>query len=108
VVDGETYFVEVDHPERGAVIAQDQVGQAVAVNGADLLLLVRFIDIVAIGTSGIAWRSARLVIDDLEVIEARAEAISVTGDMLGSRPTIRLDPSSGAVVDGPRLGPPWN
>ena len=56
VVDGQAYVVAVDAPARGAVVAHVQVGQVFAVDGADLLLLVRPIDIVALGPTGIVWR----------------------------------------------------
>jgi hypothetical protein len=57
VVDGQAYLVCVDAPAAGAVVAHHQVWQVVSVAGAQLLLLIRFIDIVAVGPDGIAWHS---------------------------------------------------
>jgi hypothetical protein len=110
VVDGSAYLVSVDMPTAGAVIAHDQVGQVVSVPGAQLLLLIRFIDIVAVGPDGIAWHSPRLAVDDLRVDHADTSAIHCTADMLGhSQTPIVVDPATGLVAAGPRLeGPPWN
>lgn len=110
VVNGLAYLVRVDEPEAGAVITHDQVGQVVPVVGAELLLLVRFIDIVAVGPEGVAWRSARLAVDDLRVVRADADGVHCTADVLGdSAASIVVDPATGRVRAGPRLdGAPWN
>jgi hypothetical protein len=110
VVDGLAYLVRVDAPEAGAVIAQDQVGQVVSVAGASLLLLVRFIDIVAIGPTGVSWCSPRLAVDNLRVTRADVDGIHCTADMLGnSSEAIVVDQATGRVCAGPRLdGPPWD
>jgi hypothetical protein len=105
LVDGVAYLVDVREPGRGATIAHDQVRQVLPTADASLLLLVRFIDIVAIGREGIAWRSKRLAVDNLQVTAAGVERILCTADMLGTRPTIVVDPTSGAVIEGPVLGP---
>lgn len=109
VVDGLAYLVDVEAPAHGAVIAHDQVGQVVAVLGRDLLLLVRMIDVVALGPEGIAWRSARLAVDDLRVEQATAEAIICSAWMLEDKTEeVILDPSRGVILEGRRLGDPWN
>lgn len=110
VADGLAYLVRVDAPEAGAVIAHDQVSQVVAVPGARLLLLVRSIDIVAIGAGGVVWRSSRLAVDDLRVARVGSEGIHCAAGMLGDSPErVMVDPETGRVSAGPRLdGPPWN
>jgi hypothetical protein len=109
VVDGLAYLVVVEAPADGAVIAHDQVSQVVPVPGRDLLLLVRMIDIVALGPKGIAWRSARLAVDDLRVEQATAEAIVCSAWMLEDQAEeVTLDPSTGDILEGRRLGDPWN
>jgi hypothetical protein len=82
VVDGLAYLVDVEAPADGAIIAHDLVSQVVPVPRRDLLLLVRMIDIVAWGPEGVAWRSARLAVDDLRVERATAEAIVRSAWML--------------------------
>ncbi|RHA37746.1 hypothetical protein [Cellulomonas rhizosphaerae] len=110
VVDGLAYLVNVDSPADGAVIAHNQVHQVVASAETSLLLLVRFIDIVALGADGVAWQSPRLAVDDLRVVEVSAAGIHCTGDLLAGDPdSFVVDPESGLVISGPRLeGPPWN
>ena len=108
MVDGLAYLVRVDQPEAGALIAHDQVRQVVPVLGQPLLLLVRFIDIVAIGPTGIAWRTDRLVVDDLKVIAAGPKSIVCRGELFDGGPsTIELDPGSGAQTAGTRLDSFW-
>lgn len=79
----------------------------VPVDGCDLLLLVRFIDIVALGPSGVAWRSARLAVDDLAVVIASPEAVVCSLDNLGGSETITLDPLTGEQLSGTRLDSFW-
>lgn len=104
LVDGAAYMVRVDAPQDGADVAHDQVVQVVSVVEPPLLLLVRFIDIVALGGEGIAWHSPRLAADDLRVGVVDAEGIHCTGDLLAGDPvSMVVDPSSGQVSAGPRL-----
>jgi hypothetical protein len=110
LVDGEAYVVCVDAPAEGAVVAHDTVEQVVPVAEPPLLLLVRGIDIVALGPEGVAWRSRRLAVDDLRVVSVDDSGIRCTGDMLSGEPVdVVVDPATGEVTAGPRLdGPPWN
>lgn len=110
VVDGLAYLVRVTAPGEGAVVAHDTVEQVSSVANPALLLLVRGIDLVALGIDGISWRSARLAVDDLRVIGTEPEGIRCVGDFLsGDLDVIVVDPATGRVVSGPRLvGPPWN
>lgn len=76
--------------------------------GLPLLLLVRAIDIVAIGPTGIAWRTDRLVVDDLQVLAAGPESIVCRGELFDGGPsTIELDPGSGTQTAGTRLNSIW-
>lgn len=107
VVDGLAYLVDVESPTGGASIADDQVTQIVPV-GTDLLLLVRFIDIVAIGPKGLAWLSARLAVDDLRVEHSSTDRIVCSCELLDDgRAEIVLDPRTGAQIAGPRLDSFW-
>lgn len=110
VVDGHAYVVRVDAPGDGAVVAHDTVEQVVPVAAPPLLLLVRGIDIVALGRDGVAWHSPRLAVDDLRVVGVDGVGIRCTGDLLTGGPSsLVVDPMTGQVRSGPRLdGPPWN
>lgn len=74
VVDGLAFLVDVGAPAQTLAV-HDQVRQVVPVVGAPLLLLVSYVDIVAIGPEGIAWRSPRLALDGLRVLDACADGI---------------------------------
>jgi hypothetical protein len=107
VVDGLAHLVDVAAPEQGSRIVHDQVSQLTPVEGAGLLLLVRFIDIVALGPTGIAWTTPRLAVDDLRVEEATSTSLVCTCDNLGGTGRIELDPASGVQVAGTRLESVW-
>jgi hypothetical protein len=107
VVDGLTSLLDARSPGLPAQIVYDQVHQVVPIADPPLLLFVRFFDIVAIGPTGIAWRTPRLCVDDLDVREVDAGGIVCSCDNLGGTPTITLDPATGAQVDGTRLDSFW-
>ena len=107
VADGLAYLVGVDNAHRGADVVHDQVGQVEVVVEPALLLLVRFIDIVAIGGDGVAWRSKRLAVDDLRVVSTSGGIIQCSLDNLGGSPTIALDAATGEQRDGTRLDSIW-
>lgn len=107
LVDGLAYLVEAAAPDQGARIVHDQVWQVTPVEGARLLLLVRFIDIVALGPTGIAWATPRLAVDDLRVHEANSTSLICTCENLGGTARIELDPASGVQVAGTRLESFW-
>lgn len=106
VVDGQAYLVQADTPAEAAVLA-DMVWQVIPV-GSELLLVVSPIDMVAISSAGILWRSERLTLDDLHVVEATPQVIMCTGFSLRGEPeNLTLDASTGTLVEGPRLDDSW-
>jgi hypothetical protein len=108
VVDGLAYVVDVHNPGSGAVIAHDQVWQVEFIEEpARLLLLIRFIDIVALGEAGIAWRTPRVAVDGLRVVQAGPGGIECTCFNLNGTETITLDPFTGEQVAGTRLDSFW-
>ena len=107
IADGLVYIVDVTKPHAGAVVAHDQVHQVVRVAERDLVLFVRFIDIVALGVNGIAWRTQRLVVDDLWVRQAARDVIICSGDNPGGTPEIGLDPQTGQQTAGTVLSSFW-
>ena len=109
VVDGQAYVVGVDRPAHGAVVPHPQVEQVVPVEGVDILLLV-FIDIVALGPTGIAWRTPRLCLEGLRVRHADRDGIICSCDNSAAgwgRGEIVLDPTSGVQVAGTRFDSFW-
>jgi hypothetical protein len=74
------------------------------VTGRNTLLLVGFMDLTALGQGGIKWRSERLVLDDLGILNARADGIVCTGTIPGhDAPRITLDPETGQLIKGPQI-----
>jgi len=107
VADGLAYLVDVDLSTSTARTVHDQVHQVVATSDPPLLLLVRFIDIVAIGSDGVAWVTPRLSVDNLQVVRADRTGIECSCDNLGGTPTITLDPRTGEQLSGTRLDSFW-
>ena len=107
VVDGLAYLVDSNLPGEPAQIVHDQVHQVVPCADPPLLILARFIDLVALGATGVAWSTPRLCVDELEVRQAGRGGIVCSCDNLGGTPTITIDPATGVQVDGTRLDSFW-
>jgi hypothetical protein len=104
VVAGLAYVVNVKDPGAGAELAHWQTTSVTSVPGRNTLLLVGVVDITALGQSGTDWRSERLVFDDLRLLQTSADEIACTGTIPGhDAPRITLDPSTGHVIEGPRV-----
>jgi hypothetical protein len=104
VVAGLAYVVNVRDPGAGAELAHWQTTSVAPVTDRNTLLLVGFVDMTALGQRGIEWRSERLVLDDLRVLHALADGIVCTGTIPGHEaPRITLDPSTGHLMEGPRI-----
>lgn len=97
IVDGLAYVVAVDSPDRPAFIAASAVVRVQPVPEVPLLLLTGDTDIAGIKDDGVVWAVPRLVLDDLRVLRANAEAIVCSGDIGGHMATITLTPSSGTI-----------
>ena len=105
IVDGLAYLVLVDAPGAGAVMAQNIVEQVVPLEDPQLLLLVRVIDIVALGPGGIAWRSPRLAVDGLRVVRVDTQGIWCVGDSLSQeQDSFVVDRATGRVASRPHIG----
>lgn len=107
VADGLAYLVNVTAPSLGASAVKQQIMQVVRVEVLPLFLLVSWTNILAIGESGVAWRTARIALDDLRVEVADARAIVCTGDMLGHPPRLELSPATGEQIGGTRFDSFW-
>lgn len=107
LADGEAYLVDANRPGQGAQVVHHQVWQVVRVPDRSLVLLVRPIDIVALGASGVAWRTPRLAVADLWVLQATQNSVVCQCETFGGTPTIELDPATGQQVGGTRLDSFW-
>jgi hypothetical protein len=104
VVAGLAYVVDVKDPGAGAELAQWQTVSVTPVTGGNTLLLVGFVDMTALGQGGIEWRSERLVLDDLRILQVSADEIVCTGTIPGhDAPRIALDPATGQLMKGPQI-----
>jgi len=93
VVAGLAYVVDVKDPGAGAELAHWQTVSVTPVTGGNTLLLAGFVDMMALGQSGIAWRSERLVLDDLRILQVSADEIVCSGTIPGhDAPRITVDP----------------
>ena len=101
--DGLAYVVTVDNPREGVSLVSNQVTQVVRVPTLPLMLLVSFCDMVALGSSGIAWRSPRLALDDLRVEGVSEAAISCSRYVISGSSTIQLNPLTGEMIAGTRF-----
>jgi hypothetical protein len=102
VAGGFAYVVDVADPAAGAELAHSATTSVKPVPEADCLLLYGFVDITALGQGGVVWRSGRLVLDDLAIVETSRDRIVCTGSIIpgvdGAR--VVLDASTGRIVEG--------
>ncbi|MFI5615644.1 hypothetical protein [Amycolatopsis sp. NPDC051903] len=106
VAEGTAYLVNVDSPITDPAIVQDQVQHVAADAEHHLLLLANDVDLVAVGASGLAWRSPRLALDGLSISGADSEGIHCyawLGDHDGATHLVTLDPRTGQIMAGPVL-----
>jgi hypothetical protein len=97
IVDGLAYVVDVDTPDQPAFIAANAVVTVLPVPDVPLLVLAGDTDLAGIRDDGIVWAVPRLVLDDLRVLRANAEAIVCSGDIGGRMATITVTPTSGTI-----------
>ena len=73
------------------------------------MLLVSFLDIVAVGPSGVAWRSGRLAVDDLRVVKVSGDVIECLCSLGGpdADEILVLDVLTGRQTAGTRLDGLW-
>jgi hypothetical protein len=100
VAQGLSYCVDLRSPRRGASIVQEAVTQVERVIGRDLLLFVTFSDIVALGPTGVAWKTSRVAWDGLVVPTADADSIQCTADALCAIDRVVLDTDTGRQTEG--------
>lgn len=102
VARGSGYVVNVADPAAGAEFAHAATTTVTPVPAADRLLLSGFSDIAALGQGGVVWRSGRLVLDDLEIVETSRDRIVCTGSIIPDVEEARvvLDAGTGQILEG--------
>jgi hypothetical protein len=102
VARGFAYVVDVADPAAAFELAHTDTTAVTAVPEADRLLLSGFIDITAIGHGGVVWRSGRLVLDDLAIVETPRDRIVCTGSIIPGDEMARvvLDAGTGQILEG--------
>jgi hypothetical protein len=101
VVGGLAYVVDASTPGDAALITR-HIHQIVPSAEARLTLLVDYTSIVAVGSSGTAWATPGLCLDDLYVVQATPSQIVCTCDNLEGSDTLTLDPRNGRQTGGSR------
>jgi len=102
VAGGSAYVVDVADPAAGAEFAHAATTTVTPVPEADRLLLSGFVDITALGQGGVVWRSGRLVLDDLAIVETSRDRIVCTGSIIPDVEESRvvLDAGTGQILEG--------
>jgi hypothetical protein len=67
------------------------------------LLLDGYFDVTAMRAAGIAWRTVRLCMDDLEILSVSSNRILCSGDFVGATEDFVIDLASGEQIDGRRF-----
>ena len=106
LVGGQAFMTPVDAEDASRnTVTHFPVRQVYTAEDVQLLLLVSYTDVTAIGRTGTAWSTPRLAWDEVEVLSASKDGIRCRGFLgIGGESLIVLDPPSGAVVSGPRFG----
>jgi hypothetical protein len=76
---GSADVVRSDEPSATFVVDADPVRQALAIPSRGLVVFADYTDLIAYRADGVAWRSGRLVWDDLEIIRAKGDLLYVCG-----------------------------
>lgn len=99
IANGQPFVVQVEEPSKVTCPKCFPVHQAIAIVSRGILVLADSTDLVAIGKSGIAWQSGRLVTDDLRLVSTDGELIKATG-WVGSDGDVafEVDPRTGRIV----------
>lgn len=86
------------------VVDEDPVVRITEDERHDLVYLVGFSELTAIGRDGIVWRSERLALDDLKVVrieQGRVVCTGYFGEPIHSE--VVVDPREGSRISGPDL-----
>jgi len=99
IANGQPFVVNVQEPSKVMFPKRCPVHQAIAIVSQGIVVLADATDLVAIGESGIAWESGRLVTDDLRLVSTEGGSIRATG-FVGAKGDVEfeVDPRTGRIV----------
>ena len=99
IADGQPYLVKVDDPKTVEDLPCLPTTQAMPILAWQMIILVDFTDLVAIGGKGILWRSERLVTDELRLVGVEGGVIKATGWSGGQGDVaFDVDPATGRII----------
>jgi hypothetical protein len=99
IAEGQAFVVNVEDPSKVMYPPCFPVHQAISIMSQGIVVLADDTDLVAIGRSGIAWESGRLVTDDLRLVSTKGDRIGATG-FVGSDGDVEfeVDPRTGRII----------
>jgi hypothetical protein len=103
---GGACVVRTDEPDETFEIDCWPISDVLVVPDRELVVFGDFISLIAYGRDGVAWRTRRLAWDDVKIIKAEGETLTVSGydptaSIDGSHPTFTVDLRTGASTDKP-------
>jgi len=107
---GAAYVIDTRNPHNDRSISTMPVVNVSAIRELGYLLLSGYTDLTAVDEDGVVWRTDRIVLDDLSVVEATASSITVSGSTIeGGSCQLTIDPQTGLVNDPRqiRVPPQW-
>jgi hypothetical protein len=72
-------LVRTDDPTTNSEIDALPITDVLAIPGRDLVVFADFTDLIAYGPDGVAWKSGRVALDDVEIIRAEGDTLRVAG-----------------------------
>ncbi len=72
-------LVRTDDPAKTSEIDAFPITNVLAIPDRNLVVFADFTDLIAYGPDGIAWRSGRVALDDLEIIRAEGDVLHAAG-----------------------------
>jgi hypothetical protein len=76
---GNGCLVRTDDPTETSEIDAFPITDVLAIADRDLVVFADFTDLIAYGPDGIAWRSGRVALDELDIIRAEGDVLHVAG-----------------------------
>ena len=105
VTGGIAYHVNVTEKIASHIKMRFPVTQVVAATASELLMLVDFCDVVAIGRSGVQWRECDLVDDELRVLSVEGNHLRYAGFVSGATCEYLAEIQSGGLSRISRVSP---
>jgi hypothetical protein len=106
VVDGQATLINMTSPAAEPIDVGAMVTDVVGLPDVEVVLVVRFFDLIRFGKHGITWRSRRLCLDDLRIDQVLSDRIVCSGEFI-PRETVVVDLDTGARLSGPDFADAW-